>query len=66
VRFVGEQHVKEDLGGIPTLQDWFRHLRLQPWMARGGDRQAARGEEPANIPTNLSPRADSMARPPSS
>ncbi len=46
VRFIGEQHVKEDLGWIPTLQDWFKHIRVQPWMARGGDRQVARGEGP--------------------
>ena len=47
VRWVGEQHVKEDLGWIPTLQDWFKHIRVQPWMARTGDRQVARGDIPA-------------------
>jgi hypothetical protein len=46
VRFVGEQHVKEDLGWIPTLQDWFKHIRVQPWMAKAGDRKVARGEIP--------------------
>src|SRR5712671_3002459 len=25
VRWIGEQHVKEDLGWIPSLQDWFRN-----------------------------------------
>jgi hypothetical protein len=25
VRYVGEQHVKEDLGRIPTAQDWLLH-----------------------------------------
>jgi hypothetical protein len=44
VRWVGEQHVKEDLGLIPTLQDWFKNLRVQPWMARAGDRAVGRGE----------------------
>jgi hypothetical protein len=24
VRYLGEQHVKEDLGRIPTAQDWLR------------------------------------------
>lgn len=38
VRWIGEQHVKEDLHWIPTLQDWFRHLRVQPWMAKAGAR----------------------------
>ena len=36
VRFIGEQHVKEDLGRIPTVQDWLTHLAPAPWMlARG-------------------------------
>jgi hypothetical protein len=34
-RFVGEQHVLEDLGWIPTVADWLRHLQVQPWMLRG-------------------------------
>ncbi len=36
VRWVGEQHVKEDLGRIPTAQDWLRCIRPEPWMARTG------------------------------
>ena len=46
VRFVGEQHVKEDLGWIPTMQDWFKHIRVRPWMAKAGDRAVARGDIP--------------------
>ena len=34
VRFLGEQHVLEDCGFIPTVQDWFKHIRVQPWMLR--------------------------------
>jgi hypothetical protein len=49
VRWIGEQHVKEDLGFIPTLQDWFKHIRVQPWMARVGDRQVARGDIPSAL-----------------
>jgi hypothetical protein len=37
VRWVGEQHVKEDLGWIPTVQDWLKNLRLAPWMGRSGE-----------------------------
>ena len=33
-RFVGEQHVKDDLGWIPTVKDWLQHLQPQPWMTR--------------------------------
>ena len=32
VRYIGEQHVHEDLGRIPSLEDWFREIRLAPWM----------------------------------
>ena len=32
VRFIGEQHVREDLGWIPSLKDWLRLLPIQPWM----------------------------------
>lgn len=32
VRYIGEQHVREDLGRIPSFQDWAENLRLQPWM----------------------------------
>lgn len=31
-RWIGEQHVIEDCGFIPTLQDWLRHITPQPWM----------------------------------
>jgi hypothetical protein len=34
VRQIGEQHVTDDLGWIPTLKDWLRHLTIQPWMRR--------------------------------
>lgn len=32
VRWVGEQHVKEDLGRIPSVKDWLKHITPQPWM----------------------------------
>ena len=32
VRFIGEQHVKEDLGFIPSMQDWFACISPKPWM----------------------------------
>ena len=35
VRFIGEQHVKEDCRCIPTVADWLRHVPLEPWMANG-------------------------------
>lgn len=34
VRWVGEQHVQEDLGMIPSFADWARAIQLAPWMTR--------------------------------
>lgn len=34
VRFIGEQHVREDLGFIPSFADWMRSIRPEPWMGR--------------------------------
>jgi len=31
VRDVGEQHVMEDMGFIPSLEDWLEDLPQQPW-----------------------------------
>jgi hypothetical protein len=36
VRYVGEQHVKEDLGRIPTAQDWL--LQIKPQRSMYGQR----------------------------
>ena len=33
-RWVGEQHVKEDLGFIPSFTDWVKAIRPEPWMGR--------------------------------
>jgi hypothetical protein len=33
-RWVGEQHVKEDLGRIPSIQDWFSAITPQKWMGQ--------------------------------
>lgn len=32
VRLIAEQHVLEDLGRLPTLQDWLECMELKPWM----------------------------------
>lgn len=34
VRWIGEQHVKEDLGCIPTAADWLRCIQPEAWMGR--------------------------------
>lgn len=36
VRLLGEQHVQEDLGFIPSFADWVRCIPPEPWMGRAG------------------------------
>ena len=38
VRLIAEQHILEDLGRIPSLADWVRAIRPEPWMGRVGTR----------------------------
>lgn len=38
VRAVGEQHVQEDCGKIPTVADWLKCIQPEPWMLRVGKR----------------------------
>lgn len=33
-RYIGEQHVREDMGFIPSLQDWCACIQTQDWMHR--------------------------------
>ena len=39
-RSLGEQHVKEDLGRIPTVQDWFECIVPEAWMMKPGAAQS--------------------------
>jgi len=32
VRLIGEQHVQEDLGRIPSAEDWLKNIRPERWM----------------------------------
>lgn len=34
-RWVCEQHMIEDFGRIPSVQDWLAAMEPQPWMSRG-------------------------------
>jgi hypothetical protein len=33
-RWIGEQHVQEDLGFIPTAAQWLERIAAEPWMNR--------------------------------
>lgn len=39
VRLIGEQHVQEDLGWIPSFVDWLRCIKPEKWMMRAGKLQ---------------------------
>jgi len=32
IRDLGEDHVKEDLGFIPTVEHWLKNMEIQDWM----------------------------------
>jgi len=34
VRWIGEQHVMEDLGMIPSAANWLTRIAAEPWMSR--------------------------------
>ncbi len=40
-RTLGEQHVMEDLGRVPTVQDWLSNMQMKPWMMRPGEGRKA-------------------------
>jgi len=37
VRFIGEQHVMEDLGWIPTIKDYLENMTQAGWMYKPGE-----------------------------
>jgi Domain of unknown function (DUF6915) len=56
-RWVGEQHVQQDLGFIPSFADWMRAIRPVPWMGRAG-RLEDRPHRAATLPADSGERRD--------
>lgn len=48
VRDIAEDHVREDLGRIVTLEQWLKKLPIEPWMA-GGVAAFKKESEPLEI-----------------
>lgn len=46
VRYIGEQHVIEDLGFIPTAQDWLNCMSQDKWMMNRNQVMKRKLEEP--------------------
>ncbi|AGI11838.1 hypothetical protein X915_gp184 [Bacillus phage vB_BanS-Tsamsa] len=44
-RYVGEQHVIEDMGFLPSLADWLENMELQDWMMNRDKRVKEFGKE---------------------
>ena len=57
VRFIGEQHVREDLGCIPTVSDWFKHIKPESWMMRGN-----KIEDKSSVTTLISLKENELRR----
>ena len=66
VRWIGEQHVREDLGHIPSASDWLRCMRPEPWMGRTpkleveptGTESAEAAEPPTSAPNLPTARSE--------
>lgn len=52
-RWVGEQHVKEDLGRIPSIQDWFSQIQPQRWMGNTPKLDIEQNENKNNLTSVL-------------
>lgn len=55
VRYIGEQHVIEDLGFIPTAQDWLNNMSQDKWMLFRDQVMKRKLEEPIgdNLPETV-------------
>lgn len=65
VRLIGEQHVKDDLGRIPSFADWARLIMPQPWMSRANHPVSKVTDEPpsaSGIRTDRNPRSPDNAK----
>lgn len=54
VRDIAEDHVKEDLGRIPSLTDWLNTMAIRPWMAGRVSRQPPAAPSLDNPPETAS------------
>lgn len=56
VRYIAEQHIKEDCGGfIPSVADWFKNIKPEGWMSKGYRIQGTNPEEHAARPRMVKP-----------
>lgn len=64
VRYIGEQHVKEDLGKIPTVADWLLNIQPETWMlGRNRNLEKELDRHDAITPVDADPSATGIAVP---
>ena len=44
VRQIAYDHIYEDWGFIPTVEDWMKHIQVQPWMMKADESRKIRKE----------------------
>ena len=44
VRQIAYDHIYEDCGFIPTVEDWMKHIQVQPWMMKADESRKIRKE----------------------
>lgn len=42
VRQIAYDHIYEDCGFVPTVEDWLKHLQVQPWMMKADESRKIR------------------------
>jgi hypothetical protein len=57
-RWAGEQHVREDLGFIPSFADWVKAIRPEPWMGRAQRLEEAHASFALQSSSQLQPRKE--------
>ena len=57
-RWIGEQHVREDLGFIPSFADWARAIRPKPWMGHAQKLDEQLQRAPKNVIATHVPQAE--------
>ena len=55
VRTIGEQHVTDDLGWIPSVKDWLQHIQPQTWMGRTAFRPQTDAAAEADVENSNAP-----------
>lgn len=65
IRLLAEQHIVEDCGFIPTVEQYLGELPRKPWMSRGAAKLSRILETEQSLPSVLAPEASESSTEPS-